>query len=101
MNSTLQCEAEPKDLSPGTFGGTTRSREGRNERAGMPISMSYDSTKRACCQEKYIVGELLVRTDWEVVGGAGVTDDKHAQDVTVWRLSLMQETLRCVRLPQM
>ncbi len=25
------------------------------------------------CQEKYILGELLVRTDWEVVGGAIVT----------------------------
>ncbi len=35
--------------------------------------MSYDSTKWACCQEKYIVGELLVRTDWQVVGGARVT----------------------------
>ncbi len=35
--------------------------------------MSYDSTKRACCQEKYIVGGLLVRTDWQVVGRARVT----------------------------
>ena len=35
--------------------------------------MSYDSTKWGCCQEKYILGELLVRTDWEVVGGARVT----------------------------
>ena len=35
--------------------------------------MSYDSTKLACCQEEYILGELLVRTDWEVVGRARVT----------------------------
>jgi hypothetical protein len=35
--------------------------------------MSYDSTKTVCCQEKYIVGELLVRTDWEVIGRARVT----------------------------
>ncbi len=35
--------------------------------------MSYDSTKRACCQDKYILGELLVRTDWQVIGGARVT----------------------------
>jgi hypothetical protein len=35
--------------------------------------MSYDCTKWACCQEKYIVGELLVRTDWQVAGGARVT----------------------------
>ena len=35
--------------------------------------MSYDSTKWVYCQEKYILGELLVRTDWEVVGGARVT----------------------------
>ena len=34
--------------------------------------MSYDCTKTACCQEKYILGELLVRTDWQVVGGARV-----------------------------
>ena len=39
--------------------------------------MSYDSTKWACCQEKYIVGRLLVRTDWQVVGGARVTEDKY------------------------
>jgi hypothetical protein len=35
--------------------------------------MSYDSKKSVCYQEKYIVGGLLVRTDWEVVGGARVT----------------------------
>ncbi len=35
--------------------------------------MSHDSTKLAYCQEEYILGELLVRTDWEVVGGARVT----------------------------
>jgi hypothetical protein len=34
--------------------------------------MSYDCMKTVCCQDKYIVGELLVRTDWEVVGGARV-----------------------------
>src|SRR6266851_3917887 len=44
--------------------------------------MSYDSTEWACCQEKYILGELLVRTDWEVVGGARVTEDKYAQNAT-------------------
>ena len=44
--------------------------------------MSYDSTKRACCQDKYILGELLVRTDSEVVGGARVTEDKCAQNAT-------------------
>src|SRR5258707_8832720 len=35
--------------------------------------ISYDSREWVCCQEKYILGELLVRTDWEVVGGARVT----------------------------
>jgi len=35
--------------------------------------MSYDSMKWVCCQEKYILGELLVRTDWQVVGGTRVT----------------------------
>ncbi len=35
--------------------------------------MSYDSTRWVCCQEKYILGELLVRTDWELVGRARVT----------------------------
>jgi len=35
--------------------------------------MSYDCTKWVYCQVKYIVAELLVRTDWEVVGGARVT----------------------------
>jgi hypothetical protein len=35
--------------------------------------MSYDSAKPACCQEKYIVGKLFVRTDRQVVGGARVT----------------------------
>jgi hypothetical protein len=35
--------------------------------------MSYDSTKWVYCQEKYILGELPVRTDWQVVGGARVT----------------------------
>ena len=44
--------------------------------------MSYDSTEWACCQEQYILGELLVRTDWEVVGGARVTEDKCAQNAT-------------------
>jgi hypothetical protein len=49
--------------------------------------MSYDSTKWACCQEKYIVGELLVRTDWQVVGGARVKEDKYALGLkrTVYR----------------
>src|SRR6266478_3879702 len=32
---------------------------------------------RVYCQEKYIVGELLVRTDWQVIGGARVTEDKY------------------------
>jgi hypothetical protein len=40
--------------------------------------MSYDSTKWGCCQEKYILGELLVRTDWQVIGGAGVMPAKRA-----------------------
>ena len=44
--------------------------------------MSYDSTEWACCQEKYILGELLVRTDWQVIGGARVTEDKCAQNAT-------------------
>jgi hypothetical protein len=34
--------------------------------------MSYDCTKWGCCQETYIVGELVVRTDWQVIGGARV-----------------------------
>jgi hypothetical protein len=46
----------------------------RLQRTGWDANfMSYDSLKWACCQEKYIVGELLVRTDWQVVGGARVT----------------------------
>jgi len=44
--------------------------------------MSYDSTEWACCQDKYILGELLVRTDWQVIGGARVTEDKCAQNAT-------------------
>jgi len=40
--------------------------------------MSYDSAKCGCCQDKYILGELLVRTDWQVVGGARVMEDKYA-----------------------
>src|SRR5260221_705298 len=35
--------------------------------------MSYGNTKWVYCQEKYIYGELLVRTDRKVVGGASVT----------------------------
>ena len=35
--------------------------------------MSYVSTKWAGCQDQYILGELFVRTDWEVVVGARVT----------------------------
>jgi len=35
--------------------------------------MTYGRAKRVYCQEKYILGELLVRTDWQVVGGARVT----------------------------
>jgi hypothetical protein len=35
--------------------------------------MSYGRAKLGNCQEKYIVGELLDRTNWEVVGGARVT----------------------------
>ena len=42
--------------------------------------MSYDSTKWGCYQEKYVVGGLLVRTDWQVVGGARVTEDKYTQN---------------------
>ena len=40
--------------------------------------MSYGSMKSVCCQDKYILGELLVRTDWQVIGGAGVTPAKRA-----------------------
>jgi len=46
--------------------------------------ISYDSTKWACCQDKYILGELLVRTDWEVVGGARVTEDKYERNAIVF-----------------
>jgi len=35
--------------------------------------MSYGSLELLDCQEKYILGELLVRTDWQVDGGARVT----------------------------
>jgi hypothetical protein len=34
--------------------------------------MSDDSMRLVCCQEKYIDGELSVRTDGEVVGGTRV-----------------------------
>src|SRR6266436_9267902 len=37
--------------------------------------MSYDSATLTCCQEKYIVGELLVRKDSQIVEGARVTED--------------------------
>jgi len=61
--------------------------------------MSYDCTKTVCCQEKYILGELLVRTNWEVIGKARFTEVKHSLNATAWCLLLMQETLRYVRLP--
>src|SRR5260370_12630225 len=49
----------------------------RSQRTGWGANfMSYDSTKWRCCQEKYILGELLVRTDWQVIVGARVTEDK-------------------------
>ena len=35
--------------------------------------MTYGSRNLGCCQEKYIVGELTVRTDAEVIGRARVT----------------------------
>ncbi len=41
--------------------------------------ISYDSAESVCCQEKYILGELLVRTDWEVIGRARVTEDQYAE----------------------
>ena len=50
-------------------------------------SMSYGSAKRACCQEKYILGELLVRTDWQVVGGARVTEDMYALGAQAYSVS--------------
>ena len=46
--------------------------------------ISYDSTKWACCQDKYILGELLVRTDWQVIGGARVTEDKYERNAIVF-----------------
>src|SRR5258708_17329036 len=49
----------------------------RSRRTGWGANfMSYDSTKWRCCQEKYILGELLVRTDWQVIVGAGGTEDR-------------------------
>jgi hypothetical protein len=42
--------------------------------------MSYHCTKMVCCQEKYIVGELLVRTDWEPTGNAWVTGSDVVRD---------------------
>ena len=56
--------------------------------------MSYDCTKTVCCQEKYILGELLVRTDLEVVGRARVIDDKYAQSGIAWGLPLTRGALR-------
>ena len=54
----------------------------RLRRAGWDANfMSYDCMKTVCCQEKYIVGELLVRTDWEVVGRARVIEDQCTQNV--------------------
>ena len=38
--------------------------------------ISYDSAKWPCCQVQYIVSELLVRTDWQVIVGARVTEDR-------------------------
>ena len=70
---------EPHSTQVETLGYAGSSR--RLRRAGWGADfMSYYCTKAACCQEKYMVGELLVRTDWEVVGGARVTQDKCAQD---------------------
>ncbi len=59
------------------LGGTGFARRSRRTGWGAHF-ISYDSAKLACCQEKYILGELLVRTDWEVVGGARVTEDQYA-----------------------
>ena len=56
--------------------------------------MSYDSTKRVCCQEKYIVGELLVRTNWEVVGRTRVTESRRSLNATAWCLPLRLVALR-------
>jgi hypothetical protein len=61
--------------------------------------MSYHCTKTVCCQEKYIVGELLVRTEWEVVGDSRVIEVRYSLNATAWCLLLIQETLRYVRLP--
>jgi hypothetical protein len=55
-----------------SFGGAGFARRLRPA-GGSADFMSYSSTKLACYQEKYIVSELLVRTDWEVIGGARVT----------------------------
>jgi hypothetical protein len=49
------------------------SRAGFGEQAGAPISGVTIARNRACCQEKYIVGELFVRTNRQVVGEARVT----------------------------
>ncbi len=56
--------------------------------------MSYDRTKWVCYQEKYIVGELLVRTNWEVVEGAGVMQDEFTQNTMAWCLPLNRRALR-------
>ena len=42
--------------------------------------MSYDCTKTVCCQEKYILGELLVRMNWEVIGKARFTEVRHSTE---------------------
>src|SRR4029077_1743631 len=60
------------DTTRQRFGGAGFAR--RLRRTGWSTSfMRYNRKKLVYCQEKYILGELLVRTDWEVVGGAGVT----------------------------
>ncbi len=60
------------DTTRQRFGGVGLARGLRRTRWSVNF-MSYDSSKWVCCQEKYILGELLVRTDWEVVEGARVT----------------------------
>ena len=55
------------------------SRGDRDEEVGAPISWATVTRTGACCQDKYILGELFVRTDWEVIGSAEVSDDKNVQ----------------------
>ena len=76
----MEASMEAQCTQVETLGYAGSARRLRREGWDAADFMSYHCAKTACCQEKYIVGELLVRTDSEVVGGARVIEDKYARN---------------------